>query len=252
MRIYKSKIGFITSSIVLVIVFFGCSNMEQDATKKKRDGLVKQYGKGGVLKNEIMYANSKKNGPAKTYYSDGTLRQEITYVNDTKHGIAITYYENGKKYQETMYDSGVIVDVRRKYRENGNLFAEIPYVNGETAKGLKEYLVDGTLKKNYPKIVIKELNQILKKSEFKLLINMSNNAKSVTFYRGQLTDGQVIGRDAGKIFRQSKGRAEITFPVPPGAFLMQKINIIAVVKTRLGNPYIVEKSYNLAIENTTY
>jgi hypothetical protein len=46
-----------------------------------------------------------------------------------------------------------------------------------------------------------------------------------------------------------KGVGKLYYMLPPGGFVMEKLNIIAKVKTDLNNYYITQLSYNLAVEN---
>jgi hypothetical protein len=43
--------------------------------------------------------------------------------------------------------------------------------------------------------------------------------------------------------------SEIKWTVPPGTFVMEKVRIIGEYKTILGNPVLLEKSVNVAVEN---
>jgi hypothetical protein len=243
-------------SILLLILFIACDqlkNAENTKEKKKElHGVIEINGSNGVIKSSITYIHGKRHGIAKTFYKDGKLRQEINYAYDKKHGVATTYYQNGEKYQETPYDSGMISGIRKKYRENGQIFAEIPFKDDMPGVGLKEYLIDGSLKKNYPTIVIKEKDEILREGKFTLLVSLSNSAKNVKFYRGSLEESKYLGYSAKEIYPQRKGKAEYKFYVQPGNFLMQEITLIANHTTALGNPYIIKRNYNLAIENSGY
>lgn len=236
--------------LAITLLIISCdSTPDSDKKEKITDGIVKQYRKDGTLKAEIGVKDGQRHGLSKTYYKNKKLHQEINYINNKKHGIAKTYHKNGKIYQETLYDSGIIHGVRKKYRENGKLWAEIPFHKGKEAAGLKEYLLDGSLKRKYPKIVIMEKNEIIAKNKVTLEATLSDNSKKVEFYTGTLDDGKFFGVNAGKIYSQKNGKAEIVFNVLPGMFIMKEINIIAKVTTVMGNSYITQKSYNLAVEN---
>lgn len=237
-----------------LIVFFSlsaCESLEKGSKKNKqpKDGVVKQYHADGSLKNEIPFERGKKNGVAKNYYKNGRLRQQVSYVDNIKHGDVITYYESGKKYQVTPYDSGRIHGIRKKYRMDGRLMAEVPYYNDEACAGLKEYLTNGELKKQYSSIEVTEINNLLRNNEFILRISMSDNSKKVVYYLGKLDADGCIGEDAMKVVPQRPGVLELKYSLGPGMFIMEEINIIAVVQTRLGNPYVVQRSYNLAVEH---
>ncbi|MBL6449889.1 toxin-antitoxin system YwqK family antitoxin [Fulvivirga sp. 29W222] len=236
---------------ILLLSVVACDQAEKGGGKgkRKKDGLVKQYRSDGSLKTEITFKNGKKNGSAKSYYKNGKLRQQISYVNNVKHGEATTYYENGKPYQITLYENGKIHGIRKKYRMDGRVSAEVPYNKGVACKGLKEYLLNGDIKKKYPKIVIREIDNLLKSNEFILRISISDNSKKATYYIGDLDSNGCISDDAMKVMPQRPGVLDLKYNVGPGMFMMEKLNIIAVVETKLGNPYVLERKHNLAIEN---
>lgn len=238
--------------IILLIVLF-CASCEfhlEDGPKEKkaREGLVEKYGPNGNLTTAINYKEGKRNGIAKSYYNNGNLRQSIEYKNNVKHGLAITYYENGRKYQETPYVNGVIHGVRKKYRMNGQLMAEIPYNDDEPCAGLKEYLLNGELKTEYPHIQITPIDELLAKNRFTLSLSVSDGSKDVEWYSGSL-DGGCIPHYAINLGVDNPGEASMVFELKPNQFVMEEMHFIAKVKTKLGNPYIVEASHYLALEN---
>lgn len=237
--------------VLFIAILFGCDSLDKGskAGNDKKDGVVKQYRPDGSIKTEITFKDGVKNGPAKSYYKNGKLRQEINYVNNVKDGPVVTYYENGKKYQVTPYANGQIEGKRLKYRMDGKLMAEVPYHNGNPCAGLKEYLTDGSPKTKYPEIVVKEINNLLKSNEYILRVSISDHSKHVVYYLGEMDEGGCIRDDAMRIEPQKPGILELKYNVQPGMFTMETLNIIAVVETRLGNPYITQRKYNLAIEN---
>ena len=237
--------------ILLSIFLTGCEPVNKKSTKKDiKDGVVKQYRAGNILKNEITYKDGKRNGIAKTYYKDGSLRQKIEYLNDKKNGEAITYYENGKTYQITPYQEGEIEGVRKKFRQNGKLMAEIPYQNSLPCKGLKEYLLDGSVKKMYPKIQFRPIDNILRSGIYELEISISDGSKNVDFYiNTALSKGDCLVQDFGSRSNSKPGVLSLSYGMPVGTFIMEEIQVLAVVKTKLGNPFITTAKYNLAIEN---
>lgn len=246
-QFYKLFIYF----LVLAASITACDSMESKSRDKtgKKDGVVKQHRSDGSLKNEIPYKNGKRHGIAKTYYKNGVLRQQVSYINNVKHGEVTTYYETGKKYQVTPYENGKIHGIRKKYRMDGRLLGEVPYVNNEPCAGLKEYLLNGDPKTQYPDILITEINNLLKSNEFILRLSISDNSKKVVYYLGELDKNGCIKDDAMKVMPQKPGVLDLKYNLGPGMFMMETINIIAVVETRLGNPYVTQKKYNLAIEN---
>ena len=223
---------------------------EKQAEKAVKNGVVKQYRSGNILKSEITYKDGKRDGLAKTYYKDGGIRQQIDYKAGKKHGEAITYYENGKIYQITPYSNGEIEGVRKKYRQNGKLMAEIPYSNGTPCKGLKEYLLDGSPKKKYPRIVFRPIDNILRNGIYEVEVMMSDGSKNVDYYiNTELSTQGCLLQQFGSRSNARPGVLKLSYKLPPGTFIMEEINVIALVKTKLGNPFIATANYNLAIEN---
>lgn len=223
-------------------------------SKKIKDGIVKQYRAGNILKTEIMYKNGKRHGVAKNYYGDGkTLHQKIEYKEDKKHGEAITYYENGNIYQSTPYIEDKIEGVRKKYRQNGKLMSEAPYKNDHPCLGLKEYLLDGSLKKKFPKIVFKPKDNILKNGRYDLEVMMSDKSRDVDFYvNTPLSKDGCLIEEFGSRSNYKPGVLRLSYTLPPNAFIMEELSILAVVKTNLGNQYVTTAKYNLAIENSGF
>lgn len=240
---------------ILALFCYGClpitkeDEKKQEKTKAEKDGVRKTFYSNGKLRSEVPIKNGKKNGLAKDFYSDGTPHFEINYVDNVKQGITRMYYQNGKLYEETPYEKDKIHGVKKRYRQDGKLSTEAPYHLGEPCIGLKEYLTDGSPKTKYPTIVVTAINNLLREDRYILRLNMSDNAKNVTFYTGKLEDG-CINSSLEQIYQTpKKGVSEISIYLPPGAFLMEEINIVAKVKTALGNYYVTQRKYNVAIEN---
>lgn len=205
----------------------------------------------GTLRAEIPMKDGKRNGTAKQYHKNGNIFMEVDYVNDIQHGWARKYYETGMLYQETPYDSGRMHGIVKKYRTDGKLLSEMPYNFDNPCIGLKEYLMDGSARKKYPTIVVKAKDTMLKDDKYVLQVSMSDGSKNVEYYRGSLLQGNCLSNFMGNIFesKTQKGVGEITYIIPRGTFRMEEINIVAKVTTRLGNTYITQRKYNLAVEN---
>ena len=238
--------------LFLVVIFTcGCdfNSKDQKEKKGKKDGPVKILRSDGTVQSIVNFKDGKRHGMAQTFYKNGKLRQQIDYFNNVKHGQVITYYESGAKFQVTPYVNGKIEGVREKYRPNGKLMAEVPFKNGKPCAGLKEYLINGAPKTQYPQIVIKEINNLLRSNEFILRISISDNSKKVVYYVGDMDPSGCISEEAMRIEPQQRGILELKYNLGPGMFMMEEMNIIAVVETPLRNPYIIQRKYNLAIEN---
>lgn len=248
----KHPLTVLLFSIFLSSCVFSISKESTDDKEKKKplEGVVKAYYPDGKLKTEISYKNGKKNGLAREYFENGNVHLEINYVNDVNHGLTKRYYESGFIYHETPYDSGRIHGIEKKYRGEGQLMAEMPYRYGAPCKGLKEYTSDGSLRKKYPSIIITPVNTLLIDERYTLKLTMSDGSKNVSFFKGKLADGcwndELVLLESS---REHKGEGLDEYYIPRGGFIMQEINIVAKVKTRLGNYYITERKYNLAVDN---
>lgn len=236
------------------------SNSKEKATGKstsaakskgvKKNGIITSHHANGKVRAEINYKDGKKDGIAKEYYSTGSPYMEIEYKNGIKDGLAKRYYENGKLYQQTPYVNGKIQGKQLKYYEDGKPMAIIPYHQDEPCSGLVEYTLKGEVKKQYPTIVITPLNTLLKDNKYTLRLTLSDKSKNVQFYTGSLSKEGCVGYETKKIWEsETPGVTDLEYVLPRGHFIMDKINIIAKVKTVQGNYYFIQKPYNLAVEN---
>jgi hypothetical protein len=241
--------GIFSIAIISLIIFsFGCSTGKKE--NQENDGLVKHYDKNGKLIQEAHYKDGKLNGLLTDYYiQNGKVLQEVHYLNNFKHGIAKKFYEDGTLSRVTPYDSGVINGVEYKYRKDGKLISEQTFYKGKPCIGLVEYLPDGSLKTKYPQIVITPVDELLRRNRYVLRIHMSDDTKAVKYYVGKLTDGKYIGKDTEQQSDVKGGVLTIEYYVPEQHFVMEQLNIIAVVKTFHNNDYITQVSYNVSAEN---
>jgi hypothetical protein len=236
--------------IVGCLLIFSCqkkSNVPESPTGKLQ-GLHKYYYPDGELYLEVNFKDSIPHGSSKQYFKNGKLFEESEYVNGILHGISKKYYEDGTLSSEIPYDSGRVNGIQKKYRKDGTLAFEAPYYYGKPCVGLKEYYLSGDPVVDYPKIVITGKDEILKNDRYTLLISLSNKGKSVEYFRGNLVDGKYVDENSESII-SVQGIGQINYFLPPGAFVMEKINLIAKIKTDLGNYYYAEKTYNVAVEN---
>ncbi|UII28543.1 toxin-antitoxin system YwqK family antitoxin [Fulvivirga maritima] len=236
-------------SIVMVVACNAPAKKKTASKEKPKNGEVKQYRADGSLKTVVNYVNGKKNGRATSYYENGKLHQSIDYVNNKKHGEAITFYENGSKSIVTPYKNGVMHGVRKKYRMNEMLTTEAPYYNGKPCAGLKEYLTSGKPKTKYPSIVVKEIDNLVKNGQYIIELSLSDKSKDVEFFVGEMDENGCIPDDIRSLLEVRPGVGRMVVPVPPGMFVMERITLIAITKTRLRNVYITSKKYNLSAEN---
>jgi hypothetical protein len=241
------RVNHILICLLSTVLFYSCSGDKKDG--KEKDGLVKHYDAMGKLVQEANYKNGRLNGLVTDYYKNGKVLQEVNYVNDIKHGIAKKYYEDGTLSRVTPYDSGIVDGIEYKYRKDGKPISEAIFDKGNPCIGLVEYLPDGSLKTKYPRIVVTPVDDMLRKDKYMLRVELSDGTKAVKWYLGKLTDGKYIGREAQDQWSVKNGVLTLEYYVPSGSFIMERINIIAVVKTFHNNDYITQYNYNISAEN---
>jgi len=243
--------------LFLIFVFGNCdpntnfkeSNLIRDESGKVIEGTLIQHKSDGTLFSERTYKNGKLHGISKTFYPDGKLRTAVNYNLGIKHGIALKFYQNEIVYQEYNYNYGKLDGPQKKYYENGKLMSVIKYKNDFPGIGLKEYITSGQVKKKYPSIIIEAQDQTLINSTYVLKIRLSDGNTSVQYFRGKLDEGGFMNSSLERLVNIDNGVLEMYYNVPPGHFLMEEINIVAKVTTKLRNIYIVTKKHNLSIEN---
>jgi antitoxin component YwqK of YwqJK toxin-antitoxin module len=214
-----------------------------------RQGITKNYDKSGHLLSKINYENNQMHGVAINYYPSGRVHSKIIYQEGRKNGNEIWYYESGKVFRISPFINGKLNGVQQFYYESGSPMAEVPYKNGKPGAGLKEYNGSGQLITRYPQIVIREINHLATENKFMLKISLSNKSDKVNFYMGKLEDDRYFDNSSLTPLVTKNGEAEYYIYVFPGSRVMEKMNIIANYKTPRGNPYIIQKKYNLAVKN---
>jgi antitoxin component YwqK of YwqJK toxin-antitoxin module len=255
----QTKLLKIQNSI-LIFLWIGLSacnsffnSQDQNSSQKSSirynevgDTVLMNYNEKGVLQSEVTVKNGQMNGISFNYYDNGKIENEITYKDGKKDGRSTWNYENGELYRETQYVDGVMEGVQKKYYKGGRLMAEIPYSKGELQPGTKEYTTEGTLKKNIPDIVFEEIDKIAFDNKYILRISLSKNKSGTKFWRYIET---MKGNMALVNLKLQDNHAEISWDVPKGAFVMEKVRVIAEFNTTLNNPVKIEKTYNVAVEN---
>ncbi len=237
------------TAVVKELYSDGTVKTEASAIGELRQGWTRNYSRQGKLISEVYYVDNVRHGLARNYYaSSGKLNSTFEYVNGVKQGDEIWYYESGQKYRISPFVDGKIEGVQKLYYENGDLLAEIPYKAGLPGIGLKEYNKDGTLIKDYPRIVIQKEDHLRDANKVLLLINLSNGDVDVKFYRGTFMDGKYLHAKMLSLATQN-GVTKLDYNIPPGAAISQKITIAANYKTRLGNPLVLSKTYDLQVLN---
>jgi antitoxin component YwqK of YwqJK toxin-antitoxin module len=264
-------------ALVLSLLVISCGKTVQDGKKTtpkaKDESVVKEYYSNGKIKTEIAAKGQLRQGPTKNYDRNGLLLSEVNYdnnildgkatnyyaksgkINSTfyykkgiKEGDETWYYESGQPYRVSPYIKGKIEGIQKHFYENGKLQAEVTYKNGLPGTGLKEYKPDGSLVKDYPTITIRREDHLKNANKIILIISLSNNSRSVVFFKGALVEGKYLGDDMFHLATQ-EGKAEMDYNVTPGTMIKQDIIISANYKTPMGNPYVVIKHYTVQASN---
>jgi hypothetical protein len=235
--------------VVVILLAATCSSEQkvETAAHGKLNGLYKYNYPTGEVYLEANYKDSLADGSTKIYYKNGNLFEHTQYRLGVKHGPSLKYHENGSLLSEVTYDSGRMHGIHKKYRKDGSVAFEAPYWQDQPTTGLKEYFLSGESVK-FPTIIIKPVNNLLKDDSYTLELTMSNGSKNVVFYRGNLTNRNYIGKNA-EILHSRDGVGKVFYFVGQRGFVMEKIDVIAKVKTDLNNYYITTRSYNVSIEH---
>ena len=238
----------VTKFAILLLALAACGS-QQSAKKEegKLQGLMKYYYPDGKLYLEVNYKDSIPHGAMKVYYKTGQVQNESVYVNGVRHGTERTYYESGKLSTVTPYDSGRIHGVKKKFRRDGITAYEAPYYYDKPCAGLKEFFLSGQPVDNYPTVVVRHKDELLREGKYTILLSLSDDSGSVQFYRGKLSSQKYIGDDVLPL-HVVNGVGHIYYFLGRGGFAMETVDVIAKIKTDLGNWYIATLSFNVAIE----
>lgn len=262
----------ILSALLLVV---SCSNADRTGkTSDSDDNIRREYYGTGILKTEISVQDSFRHGPTKNYNTEGQLLSVVSYVNNVKEGTVTNYYvpsgnvsstfeyiegikqgdeiwfyESGKEYRVTPYVDGKMNGIQKFYYESEQLMAEVPYKNNYPGKGLKEYREDGSLIEDYPTIIVTKEDHLATANSVLLKFTLSNKSTDVKFYRGNLDEGIYLTEELAEMATQG-GMTQISFNLPRGARVDQRVWVAARFESRFGNPCIINTSYNLQIFNS--
>jgi antitoxin component YwqK of YwqJK toxin-antitoxin module len=234
--------------LIIPLLALSCHQKPDDEiTRDIQNGLQKYYFHDGKIYLEINYKDGLPHGVMKRYYRMGNVLEERTYVKGELHGPSKTFHENGRVSRQTCYRNGKMDGIQKKYRSDGTLAFEAPYHIGNPCVGLKEYYLSGNPVRNYPSILTVAKDEILKDDWYTLYIALSDKSKSVTFYKGELTDSLYIGDNAEMIWTED-GIAKLYLHLPRNSNIVEKVNIIAKAKTELGNFYITQAQFSISAE----
>lgn len=242
-----AKVSVPVAVVLALLVVAGCSSGGKKKEKPK-DNVARVYDRNNRLKSEIPMKDGKRHGLAKMYYTNGKVNLELPYVEDQREGTSKKYYESGLLFQETDYHDDRVHGVQKKYDVTG-LISEARYEMGSPCTGLTEYS-NGKKRASYPSIVIRPVDRLRVDGTYILELSLTDGASKAKFYLGELTASGCMhhgliplptGATSTSAYQQ--------YNLQPGQFLMDELNIIAEITTRMGNTYLAQKKFPLSIEN---
>lgn len=217
------------------------------AIDDNNDSVYLRYDDKGKLESYTTYKNGRKNGLAKKYYKNGNTQFVINYQNGLKEGLTKWYYENGQLYRETLYTDDEPSGIQKKYYENGKPMAEIPYKNGEVIPGLKEYTKSGKLKTIYPELIIRPIDRLAFENTYTVEVFFSEKLKTAMYYK--VIRNEEKGWESLIELKKINGKGQDDYYISRGSFMLKKEIYRGEYNTSLGNKYVAEKSFNIAIDN---
>ncbi len=182
---------------------------EEEYKNGVKSGMTRTFYKGGVIEQEILYADGKKNGEARWYYPDSKLFRVTPYVNDTIHGSQIQYYKSGR------------------------VKARIDYVDGKRLPGLEEYTMNGEKVTGYPGIIYRSNDRYGERGMYKLFIEMTDLSENVKYFRGDLVNG-LVDMDSLKPLLQTATTGYLDLLKTPG-HKADSVVVVASYLTGFGN-----------------
>lgn len=235
------------AALLLSILFSSCDQIKATfAGEPENKNLVKTHYKNGKLKAEVLIDKDRqRHGLSKQYHESGELKTEIIYNHGVKEE-AIQYYANGNKQMEFLYKDGKKHGKRNRYWTNGKLQSVLEYHEGDPKTGLIEYNEQGKKITNYPKLVVKHIDNLDNTGRYTIQVYFSKNMSRGKYYSGKLKNG--VFDNTYIQLKKSNNKGIVTYRPSPGTFVMEKINVIGRYKTPYGNPYIVQKQINVAID----
>lgn len=183
-----------------------------------------------------------KHGIQKRFYPHGSLYSKINYKDGKKSGMAYTYYQEysgaePKVWKAQPYTDSKLNGICKRYHKNGKIQAEYEYYKGYPAIGLKEWKESGDPVK-LPRLKISK--EVINHQTY-LSVKMSNNAKSVKYYEGNLLDGKYVTKNIIPLSTKN-GVGEFTIP---HTSTKKSVTIIALISTRYRNKYYVAETVKL-------
>jgi antitoxin component YwqK of YwqJK toxin-antitoxin module len=237
--------------MLLLLALAGCSGKKNSHDDANKNGVITYHHKDGTLSQETTYRNNVKDGLEKIYFRKGDkVRKEIMFVNGVVEGTVKEYYNEGPLYRKISYAGGKKNGAYETFYKSGKLKSSISYREDYPGADLKEYTEQGELiRQQLPSITVTTVDRLAFKAEYALRLTLSGPYKKVEFYEGSLAEGLFLSNDLFPVTASGNVYEYVSY-VTPGNMVTKKLNFIAVVKSRFDNPLVIQKSYNLAVQNT--
>lgn len=237
--------------LIPLLLCLSCDQIKsytEKVTVAENPNVVKKYHQNGKLRAYYEVNDIKKrHGDAKFYNEKGILTKSFVYENGEKIN-AMQYYENGNPLMEVNYINDAKDGYTRRFYENGKIESEILYRDNQPGKGLKEYSKSGKLRAWYPNFIIEPIDQLQTNGKYTINVYFDKQPARGNYYMGQLTDGIFMNTSLRKLGK-SNYKGQFVMKPARGTILMEKLYFVGEYKTPTGNKYIVEKTFNLAIDN---
>ncbi|MFT7232449.1 MAG: hypothetical protein ACI8TA_001665, partial [Cyclobacteriaceae bacterium] len=130
--------------------------------------------------------------------------------------------------------------------ENGQVQSILNYKNNEASRELEEFNSKGVKISKYPKLIVKEIDNLMKTGEYIIEVYFDKIPGRGTYYQGKLNDGYF--HDGLSEIKKVNGIGRIVYKPMPGSFLMKNLSFVGKYKTAYGNYYIDDAELNLALD----
>jgi len=204
---------------------------------------ITKYFSNELLIKEVTFKNGVMQGEMRTYYQGGQLNQTLWYENGLREDSVKKYYLEGQVFRSTPFKHDTIDGTQIQYYRNGRIKAKLHFIKGLRTLLLEEYTRDGKLVRGYPEIVFTISNNYSTTGKVRINLELTEKARNVIFYRGELTNG-VFDTASCKIIPSVNGKSFVDLK-KSGTPQTEYIGIIGAILTDFGNRYLSYKKIDL-------
>jgi len=204
---------------------------------------ITKYFSNELLIKEVTFKNGVMQGEMRTYYQGGQLNQTLWYENGLREDSVKKYYLEGQVFRSTPFKHDTIDGTQIQYYRNGRIKAKLHFIKGLRTLLLEEYTRDGKLVRGYPEIVFTISNNYSTTGKVRINLELTEKARNVIFYRGELTNG-VFDTARCKIIPSVNGKTFVDLK-KSGTPQTEYIGIIGAILTDFGNRYLSYKKIDL-------